>query len=72
MVEYPQLWKNLYIGHGMYKAGTNTPWRDKNELPYQIKREREEEIQEEVFILVAVVLKIILIIGMIVYSKIII
>ena len=35
--------KNLYIGHGMYKAGTNTPWRDKNELPYQIKREREEE-----------------------------
>ena len=32
--------KNLYIGHGMYKAGTNTPWRDKNELPYQIKRVR--------------------------------
>ena len=35
--------KNLYIGHGMYKAGSNTPWRDKNELPYQIKREREIE-----------------------------
>ena len=35
--------KNLYIGHGMYKAGTNTPWRNKDELPYQIKREREEE-----------------------------
>ena len=35
--------KNLYIGHGMYKAGTNNSWRDKNELPYQIKREREIE-----------------------------
>jgi len=32
--------KNLYIGHGMYKAGTNTPWKDKNELPYQIKKMR--------------------------------
>ena len=32
--------KNLYIGHGMYKAGSNNPWRDKNELPYQIKRMR--------------------------------
>jgi uncharacterized lipoprotein YddW (UPF0748 family) len=32
--------KNLYIGHGIYKAGTNTAWRDKNELPYQIKRVR--------------------------------
>ena len=35
--------KNLYIGHGMYKAGTNTSWRNKEEIPYQIKREREEE-----------------------------
>jgi uncharacterized lipoprotein YddW (UPF0748 family) len=35
--------KNLYIGHGMYKAGTNTPWRNKEEMPYQIKREREEK-----------------------------
>jgi len=33
--------KNLYIGHGMYKAGSNNPWRDKNELPYQIKRMRD-------------------------------
>ena len=32
--------KNLYIGHGIYKAGTNAAWRDKNELPYQIKRVR--------------------------------
>ena len=24
----------------MYKAGSNNPWRDKNELPYQIKRMR--------------------------------
>jgi uncharacterized lipoprotein YddW (UPF0748 family) len=32
--------KNLYIGHGIYKAGSNTAWKDKNELPYQIKRVR--------------------------------
>ena len=32
--------KNLYIGHGIYKAGTNAAWKDKNELPYQIKRVR--------------------------------
>jgi uncharacterized lipoprotein YddW (UPF0748 family) len=32
--------KNLYIGHGIYKAGTNAAWRDKDELPYQIKRLR--------------------------------
>jgi uncharacterized lipoprotein YddW (UPF0748 family) len=32
--------KNLYIGHGIYKAGSNASWKDKNELPYQIKRVR--------------------------------
>jgi hypothetical protein len=29
--------KHLYIGHGLYKAGTESAWRDKNELPNQIK-----------------------------------
>ncbi len=35
--------RNLYIGHGMYKAGSNPAWRDKNELPYQIKKMRALE-----------------------------
>lgn len=35
--------KNLYIGHGMYKAGTSSTWRDKNEMPYQIKKMRALE-----------------------------
>ncbi|MCX6332013.1 MAG: family 10 glycosylhydrolase [Bacteroidetes bacterium] len=32
--------KNLYIGHGIYRAGTNVGWKDKNEIPYQINRVR--------------------------------
>lgn len=32
--------KHLYIGHGVYRAGTNNAWRDKNELPNQIKQAR--------------------------------
>lgn len=35
--------KNLYIGHGMYKAGTSSAWKDKNEMPYQIKKMRALE-----------------------------
>lgn len=33
--------KHIYIGHGIYRAGTTTAWRDKNELPNQIKKLRE-------------------------------
>ena len=29
--------KNLYIGHGIYRAGTTPNWKNSNELPYQIK-----------------------------------
>jgi uncharacterized lipoprotein YddW (UPF0748 family) len=29
--------KHLYIGHAPYREGTTTGWRDKNELPNQIK-----------------------------------
>jgi uncharacterized lipoprotein YddW (UPF0748 family) len=29
--------RNLYIGMGIYKAGTNAAWRNPNELPNQIK-----------------------------------
>jgi uncharacterized lipoprotein YddW (UPF0748 family) len=29
--------KHLYIGHAVYRAGTNTAWRNKNELPNEIK-----------------------------------
>lgn len=32
--------KALYIGHGIYRAGTNNTWRDPNEIPYQIKKLR--------------------------------
>nr|HPH24054.1 family 10 glycosylhydrolase [Chitinophagaceae bacterium] len=32
--------KHIYIGHGIYRAGTNAAWKDKNELPNQIKKLR--------------------------------
>jgi len=32
--------RNLYIGHGIYRAGTTTNWKDKNEIPYQINKLR--------------------------------
>ena len=28
--------KQMYIGHGFYRAGSNTAWRDSNEIPKQI------------------------------------
>lgn len=33
--------KHIYIGHGIYRAGTNTAWKNKDELPNQIKKLRE-------------------------------
>jgi uncharacterized lipoprotein YddW (UPF0748 family) len=33
--------KHLYIGHGIYRAGTNAGWKNKNELPMQIKQLRK-------------------------------
>jgi uncharacterized lipoprotein YddW (UPF0748 family) len=32
--------RHLYIGMGIYRAGSNAAWRNKNELPDQIKRLR--------------------------------
>ncbi len=32
--------KDLYIGHGIYRAGSNAAWRDPNELPEQIRELR--------------------------------
>ncbi len=32
--------KHMYVGHGIYRAGTNTAWKDKNELPMQIQKLR--------------------------------
>jgi uncharacterized lipoprotein YddW (UPF0748 family) len=29
--------KHLYIGHGIYRAGTTAGWKNKNELPEQIQ-----------------------------------
>ena len=29
--------KHLYIGHGFYRAGSNEAWKDKNQIPDQIK-----------------------------------
>jgi len=33
--------KNCYIGLGMYRAGSNTAWRDKTQLPKQIEEIRK-------------------------------
>jgi uncharacterized lipoprotein YddW (UPF0748 family) len=33
--------KHLYIGHGIYRAGTNAAWKNPNELPNQIKLLRQ-------------------------------
>ncbi len=32
--------KNCYVGIGFYRAGSNDAWRDKNQLPQQIKKIR--------------------------------
>jgi uncharacterized lipoprotein YddW (UPF0748 family) len=32
--------KALYIGHGIYRAGSNSTWRNPNEIPYQINKLR--------------------------------
>ncbi len=32
--------KQLYIGHGIYRAGSNTTWKNPNEIPYQINKLR--------------------------------
>jgi len=32
--------KHMYVGHGIYRAGTNAAWKDKNELPLQIQKLR--------------------------------
>lgn len=32
--------KNLYIGHGIYRAGSNLAWKNPNEIPNQIKKLR--------------------------------
>jgi uncharacterized lipoprotein YddW (UPF0748 family) len=29
--------RHLYIGHGIYRAGSNTAWKNRNEIPEQIK-----------------------------------
>lgn len=33
--------RHLYIGHGIYRAGTNTAWKNPDELPNQIKLLRQ-------------------------------
>lgn len=33
--------RHLYIGHGIYRAGSNTAWKNRNEIPEQIKALRE-------------------------------
>jgi uncharacterized lipoprotein YddW (UPF0748 family) len=32
--------RNLYIGHGIYRAGSNPAWKERNEIPHQIKQLR--------------------------------
>ncbi len=35
--------KNCYIGIGIYRAGSNAPWRDKTQVPRQITQIRQRE-----------------------------
>jgi uncharacterized lipoprotein YddW (UPF0748 family) len=35
--------RHLYIGHGVYRAGTNAAWRNRNELPMEIQNLRAYE-----------------------------
>ncbi len=35
--------KQIFIGHALYRGGTNTAWRNPNELPDEIKLTRETE-----------------------------
>lgn len=42
--------RHVYVGHGFYRAGSNSAWRDRNQLPNQIKMLRDyEDIQGSVF-----------------------
>lgn len=33
--------KNMYVGHGIYRAGSNAAWRDPNEIPQEIQEARK-------------------------------
>ncbi len=33
--------KHMYIGHGIYRAGSNAAWRNRNEIPQQIQELRK-------------------------------
>ncbi len=33
--------KHIYVGHGIYRANTNEAWKNKNEIPNQIKQLRQ-------------------------------
>lgn len=35
--------RHLYIGHGIYRAGSNTAWKNRDEIPAQIKALRSYE-----------------------------
>jgi uncharacterized lipoprotein YddW (UPF0748 family) len=62
----------LYIGHGIYRAGTNATWRNPNEIPYQINKLRSLPNTGGSVYLVAIVLRTILMDGTTVYNSIII
>jgi uncharacterized lipoprotein YddW (UPF0748 family) len=42
--------RHLYIGHGIYRAGSNTAWKNRNEIPEQIKALRGyENVQGSIY-----------------------
>ncbi|SIS71273.1 Uncharacterized lipoprotein YddW, UPF0748 family [Filimonas lacunae] len=42
--------RHLYIGHGIYRAGTNAAWRDKHQIPDQIDLLRQyDNVQGSIF-----------------------
>lgn len=42
--------RQVYIGHGIYRAGSNSAWRDRNEIPAQIRELRKyPDVQGSVY-----------------------
>lgn len=42
--------RHLYIGHGIYRSGSNTAWKNRNEIPEQIKALRSyENVQGSIY-----------------------
>jgi hypothetical protein len=43
--------KHIYIGHGIYRGGSNDAWKNKNQIPEQIQELRKYATTQVAFIL---------------------